>query len=365
MTFRESVDSSVIEAEGICIEIWEPDLIVIPKLDFTNSIGIPLQINVLITNNTTTPFPFINHLLMLEIVGVDAQALHPTRLIDRQLTISHYQGISIPPKQTIIRSLIAQISKANNGFEFQGSIYTSSKTQINPNSSWSFEPLQLKNYQLRFTYISPTEEFSFKDAATGDIITVESSEPELLTSSWVNLRLVEFAEANKKAVEVDGIRFETLVPQPTINVAFTQPEINISVQIGMQITNNTLTPFRFTSFDSLIPFLIGADSLIPSQSYGGSHGWVLPRESDFQLVLPGSSATFFPKVHLVRQTDNCLKLRVSGGGRTSWTFNDLKPGKYQVGLTYRSLTDKPDLLFEDLWVGMVSTPFVEFHLVES
>ena len=364
MTFPEPVERNMIEADGIRIEIWEPELIVIPRPKNTNSVGIPLQINVLISNNTHTPFPFVNHLLMLEMVGADAQVIHLTRLIDRKLTTSPYRGISIPPKRAIVRSLSGKLSKANNWFDFQASIYTYSTIPINPDSSWSFETLQLGTYQLRFTYINPSEEFSFKDLATGQIITVEKKEAELLTSPWVNLRLVEPVETNKNAVEVDGIRFETLVPQPTISVSLTQPDFNISVQIGMQITNNASTPLRFTSFDSLIPFLIGADGLIPSQSYGGSHGWVLPKESDFRLVMPGSNVAFFPKVHLVRQADKLLKLIVPSGGRGSWKFNDLKLGKYQVGLTYRSLTDKPDLLFEDLWMGMVSAPFVEFHLVE-
>lgn len=224
--------------------------------------------------------------------------------------------------------------------------------------------MQQGTYQLRFTYINPSEEFSFKDIAKGDIITVESSESELLISPWVNIRLAEPAEDNKKVVEVDGIRFETLVPQPIISVSLTQPDFEISVQIGMKITNNTLTPVRLTSFESLIPFLVGADGLISSQSYGSSHGWVLPKESDFQLVTPGKSLALFPKINLVRQVDGLLKLTVFGGGRSSWKFNDLKIGRYQVGLTYRSLTDKPDLLFEDLWMGMVITPFVEFYLVE-
>lgn len=176
MTFGESVDSSIIEGHGILIEIGEPDLIVMPRPEMASNVGIPIQINVLITNNTATPFPFVNHLLMLELVGSDAQTVHTTRLIDRQLTISPYRGILIPPKKTIIRSFIAKLSKANTWLQLQGSIFESSIVQINPGSSWSFEPLQQGTYQLRFTYTNPSEEFSFKDIANGDTIAVESSE---------------------------------------------------------------------------------------------------------------------------------------------------------------------------------------------
>jgi hypothetical protein len=96
----------------------------------------------------------------------------------------------------------------------------------------------------------------------------------------------------------------------------------------------------------------------------GILGWANPRESDFHLVMPGENITFFPNARLVWLAAGLFKLIISGGGRANWSFNNLNLGTYQIQLRYRSLTAESDVLFEDLWMGMVSTPFIEFCLVQ-
>lgn len=364
MTELEFFDNDAAEVDGIRMEIWEPDLIVLPIPENRLDANTPVQINVFITNNTPTTFAFVYGILTPELVEPGGQALHSQKLIDEQIPTSQYDGIGIPPKRSLVRCLIAKLSWQNNLLQLQASISDSRRIPTGSDNFWSFGSLQLGTYQLRFTYLSPKGEFLFADAHTGDISRVESAETEPLATPFVNLRLVEPVGSDKSAVEVGGIRFETVIPERRLSTPLIQPNVKIPVQIGIQITNNTSTPFRFSSFDTLIPELIGADGLIPRQNFGGSTGWKTPRESDFQLAMPGESVTLFPKAHLVWQADGLLNLIVPGGGRACWKFNDLKLGTYQMQLTYRSPTEKPDLLFEDLWMGMVHTPFVEFHLVQ-
>lgn len=364
MTSFESNGSNAVEADDISMEIWEPDLIVLPIPDNRLDADIPVQINVFITNNTPTPFPFIYGILSPELVGEDGLELQPQKLIDRQISTSQYDGISIPPKRSLVCSLIAKLCWQNNLLQLQATISNHPQVPINPETSYFFEPLQLGSYQLRFTYLSPNGEFLFFDSHTGDINRVKSSVPEPLATPFVHLRLVEPVGSYKNAVEVDGIRFKTVIPERKLTVPLIGPNIQIPVQIGMQITNNTSTPFRFSSFDTLIPELVGADGLVMRQSAGGVLGWANPTESDFHLVMPGQNITLFPNVSLVWLADGLFKLIVPGGGRANWSFNNLKLGTYQIQLRYRSLTAESDVLFEDLWKGMVSTPFVEFCLVQ-
>ena len=242
--------------------------------------------------------------------------------------------------------------------EVQATISKSFQVPINLEYTWSFKPLQLGTYQLRFTYSSP------RGLHTGNIGSKEGSAIELLASPWASLRLVEPVGTDNSSVEVDSIRFKTVVPEQISIKPSTQPDSAIPVQLGMQITNNTSTPFHFIVFDSLIPQLMGVDSSIPCLRTGGGNAFKAPLESDSHLALPGESVTLFPKAHLIWQKDGLLKLIVFGRGTTCWLFSDLKPGTYRIQMIYRSPTNESDRVFEDLWMGMVHTPFVEFHLIQ-
>ncbi|MDZ7959898.1 MAG: hypothetical protein RMY34_18780 [Aulosira sp. DedQUE10] len=355
------------EADGIQMEICEPNLIVLPITENRTSANTCLQINIAITNNTPIPFPFVYGILTPELLTPNGQALNPQKLIDRQITPSRYNGIAIPSKKTLSCYLIAKLSWQNNLLQLQATISYSSQVPINPDYFWSFEPLQLGTYQMRFTYLSPQEEFLFFDAHTAAISQIQASVTSLLATPWVNLQLVEPMESNNNEVQVDSVRFETVVPEQIWTISHSQlSDASSSVQIGLRITNNTSISQRFCSFTTLIPALMGADGCILAQNLGGgSHGWVGAGESDYHLLEPKESVTFFVSAHTERQNDGLLNLIVDGTGYGYWSFNGLKLGTYQVRLAYRSRTNPLDIeLFEDIWRGMVHTPFVEFCLVQ-
>lgn len=356
------------QSDDISLETWEPNLIVLPIPENKANASIPLELRVFITNNTTTTFPFIEGILTPEL-RQEGKRLQPEKLIDSQIETHPYKGIGIPPKQSLVRSLRAKLFWQNHSLQLQTTI--SGEYSKDVYHQGVFQDLQAGTYQLRFTYSSPEGEFLFFDSNTKSISPVEVAQREPLVTPWATLKLVKPVEANKSAVEVDGICFETVVPETIVKVPLTQPDVDVSVQIGMKITNNTSTPYRFVLFDSLIPELSGAEGLIPCLRTGGSAGWLSPIESDCSIAMPGESVTLFPKAHLIRQANRLWQLIVPGRARSCWLFNDLKLGTYQIQLTYRSLTfgdmfeDEWINFYQDAWIGRVYTPFVEFHLVQS
>ncbi len=363
MTDFNSSDNNTVEQKGIEIEIWEPDILVVPVPNNSTNATTFVEIHLEITNNKPKLFTFIDKYLTPEFFTVDDKEICPQKTSDIQIATNYYKGIAIPQNRAIVRSFMAKLFWQNNCLQLQMSLFYATTTIIDPEKIYLFEPLRLGTYQLRFIYLSPGYNFLLKDSPTAEIIRVEESERSLFVSPTMNLRLIEPVPHHKNRVEVDGMCFETLVPEPSLRVLLTASPAEIPVQIGMKITNNTSTLFRFILFDTLIPQLIGENGMIPRLACGGSLGWVIPQESDLQLVKPGESITLFLKASLTRQANNLLSLIVSGGGRSCWKFNDLAFGTYQIHLTYRSLTEKLEFLCEDLWVGMVNTPFVEFRLI--
>ena len=368
MTSVELNDGNIFNVDSIHMKIWEPNLIVLPIPNNTVNANTSLQIAIGITNNTLIPFPFFCDQLTPEILTSSGKPLHPQKLINPQITPNIYNSIAIPSKQTLLCYLIAKFSWQNDLFQLQWTICTRFQFSTNTNHTWFFETFPLGTYQLRLIYNSPTGEFIVLDVQTGDNIRCKCSLIEPIITTFVNVRFIEPVETDNKAVSVDSIRFETIVPEQIWSISLSNwPKVSPSIEIGIRITNNSSISERFCSYTTLIPVLLGEDGLILGQKLGGgSHGWAGPKESDYYLVKPGESVNFFIIAHIQRQTDGLLNLIVNGTGRGYWSLDGLKLSVYQLQLTYRSLTNPLDVgLFEDFWRGMVHTPFVEFCLVQS
>jgi hypothetical protein len=353
--------------DGIILEIQEPNLIVLPSKNNRSKTSACLKINIAITNKTLIAFPFVYGILTPELLSHDGQEVNSQKLINTQIVPSRYHGIAIPYQKTLSCYFIAKLFWDNNLLKVQAAITHFPQFPINLDYFWAFEPLQLGTYQLRFSYLSPKGEFLFFDTNTAEISQVKASITNVLTTSWVSIQLLEPLGFSHNAIELDRIRFETVVPEQIWKISRSNNlEAHSSIQIGLCITNNTSVSQRFCSYNTLIPALLGADSLILGQNLGGgSHGWFAPRESDFYLVMPRESIVFFVSAYIEKQTDGLLNLIIHGTGYGYWSLKGLALGSYQLRLAYRSLIHPFDIdLFEDLWKGMVHTPFVKFCLVQ-
>lgn len=144
-----------------------------------------------------------------------------------------------------------------------------------------------------------------------------------------------------------------------------------SVQIGIRITNNTLTPLRFSFYFTLFPELVNAHRPIP---LGG--GWISlssPLESDYPLAMPGESLTFFPNIEIFWIWGNQFGISIPSGNGGEWIFHPVKPGNYQFRFLYNNKNEKETMyssvsrdmnLIEGIWTGEVLTPFVELNLAQ-
>ncbi len=377
MTFRSN-DRSRIRSDGLELKIAEPQPIGISIPDNRSGIAVPVSFSVSVTNNTTAPIPFILYdALIPEIIGPDGQKLHRTAPINK-LDGGEYSGNLVGVTEQISTSVEARLFWQNNLLQLTFPPDSElEKQQINLDRSWSFDTVEPGRYQIRFIYENPTGTISYADPLTF-LQTRQRTKIEVTGTSnsateFATFSLLQPAGDRKNAVQLDGISLETFIPEPVLTVPKNSRNVRNPVQIGMRVTNNTLAPFYFSFYESFTPDLVMPDGQIQQQK-GYNYDWARgPKESDFLLVAPGKSVTFFPEIALSltqRGTFSLLVTNTSGG----WGgFDPLKPGKYQIRFKYantidtvhrttpteKSIENRP---IEKVWTGRVDTPFVEFRI---
>jgi len=373
-----------IRSDALELKIDEPQLmgISIPDHDKQSGVNVPVKFTVSVTNNTKAPIPFIDDdSLIPEIIGPDGQALHRKEPINRQVGSGEYRGKLVGVGEETFTSLGGRLSWQNNLLQLILHRATYDESPIDLDKSWSFDTVGPGEYQFRFTYETPTGTMLYIDPLTflqtRQETRIEVTGTGELATPFANFRLLEPVGDNKNAVEVDGILFETFIPKPLLTVINRNksPKAENYSQIGMRITNNTLTPFYFSFYGTFTPQLVMPDGQVLEGLY--SSDWMRgPEESDFLLVTPGKSVTFFPSTSLVWSKHDQFSLYVSNGYGGACSFDKLKAGIYQLRFTYKNTTDpteKTDFtgepledwlieIIEKVWNGQVDTPFVEFRL---
>jgi len=185
--------------------------------------------------------------------------------------------------------------------------------------------------------------------------------------------------SDNNAVEVDGVRFETILSDRLLTVPIKRTKQNdrTSVVLGLSITNNTSTPYSFSCFQ-FIPEIITSDSQNINRGYQAD-GVGVRDASDIHLTIPGKSVTFpetaecswhrrYPKK---RKQDRDLSFFMPFTNREYWGFHLPSTGNYSIRFKdevtneevncYDELIDKQCLKM--VWVGQVFTPFIEFCIV--
>lgn len=89
--------------------------------------------------------------------------------------------------------------------------------------SWFFNSLQPESYQFRFIWGNYGDSKSSSDPQTREIVSAVQ-----LATQFVNLRLVEPVGSYNSAIELNGIRFETLMPERVL----TLPEKNAVLRLA-------------------------------------------------------------------------------------------------------------------------------------
>ncbi|XZN93426.1 MAG: hypothetical protein ACM65M_11630 [Microcoleus sp.] len=378
MTSQGANNSNQVKQSGLLLEIREPQIIALAIPENKPGATAPLSFTVSVTNPTQAPIPFINDALIPEIRRPDGQKLHLKEPINRQVGSGEYRATLVRAGEQTVIPLDGRLSWQNNLLQLTGLKQTlpsayCGQIPIELDNSWYFESLGSGEYQLRFIYNSPTGNVLCLDPRTGQQKRIEVTETDKLTTPFVNFRLLQPVEDNKNAVEVDGIRFETFIPEPLLTVRNNKHNVINYVQIGMRITNNTPTPFYFSFYATFTPDIVMPDGRLERGCYNSD--WMrLPEESDFLLATPGKSVTFFPSITLSLSKRDKFSLLVTNGYGGYCPF-DLKPGIYQLRFRYENTSDiiqKTNLAresieslpIEKVWTGRVDTPFTEFRIAQ-
>lgn len=315
----ESTDSAV-EVNGIRVKVKElaPYLVLPIPQKAQERPSYPLALSIDLTNNTLTSIQAGFETLTPELTDPDGQVLLPQRA--RNELFGTWQSMCqlLKPGESLSLVPNIRLSWQNNLLQLGGL-----------GDFWYFNALEPGIYQLRFTYDSSGGTVSCLDQQTREVRTVEGLGTGRGVTNFVPLHIVQPVSIDSNTVEMDGIWFETVVPQRVLPIPANQPNASTPVSIGIRITNKTSTPRFFTYFDKLFPGLIGSDGK-QLQWEGGRAG---STAQGCPLVQPGESVTFFWNAKLSWQ-NNFLQLEGSDSFGSFWQFNALKPGRYQVGIDY-------------------------------
>lgn len=351
---------------GIVMRLRMPELVAIAIPEKKCGSTAPVELGISFKNNTSSPLPFIN--LVPELVAPDGQTLKRQEpetqrnswgLITRGLPI----GITLKGRLSW-RNNSLQLEIPTNSYHWEAPPITSE-------NSWTFNGLQPGIYKLRFVCDIPSREVLSSNPETRQLAELEEISIDKLATHEVNLRLVQPVEHDKGArVEIDGIRFKTLVQQ-VLSVPKKEPGTKEPVKLaGIRITNDTPNPVRFSFYVTVIPEIVRPDGQILFKGYFCD--WSRQaEESDFVLAMPGKDVTFFPKTALWWQPNDRIQLVIDAEDGGAYTFEVTELGTYKIQLNYVNAKASVKIYdqetknwkqIENIWMGMVTTPFVEFRL---
>ncbi len=239
MKSAELFDNNNDEANSILLEIWEPNLIVLPIPERTTGANISLRLWLKLINQTLKPWKIHpDGIIIPELIAPDG------KFLERELTTDNRENEANRPYQgdNLVNKVVYFISNLIDNFAKRGISWVSPKRgtfiSITANICWKKDLLQLKlltnryqalnssffdglkpeNYQLRFIYSSSSKIKPQSEKETLQARNIKQIKGDRLTTSFVNLRLVELTKPNDRAVEVDGIRFETILPETVLNL---------------------------------------------------------------------------------------------------------------------------------------------------
>lgn len=257
MISNESNSNDNFHVDGIQLRIRETNLIVlaIPEKRYNSNSFIDISVDLI--NNTSNPFHLNpKETLITEVLTLDGQAMQgemaPDELVYRGKEDVHSQssfGFRLSqfisnlihwfwkiPKRTFEPQLVnsrqgrtvtltLKLFWKSNLLQLQVTNSPSYSPIIFSllDKSWSFKALQPNTYQLRFLWGIPPSDGEF----SSDSETTQGISAGQLATQFVNFALIKPTGADRSAVEVDGIRFETLMPERVL----TLPEKSVAFKL--------------------------------------------------------------------------------------------------------------------------------------
>jgi hypothetical protein len=178
--------------------------------------------------------------------------------------------------------------------------------------------------------------------------------------------MIYFEPNNPNAIQVDGIQFETLVPERIYRIPKYGEET--SVQFGVRITNQTSTPYRF-DLPYVLPEILDPSRKVMQRDLN-KNATTAVEESDIPLISPGEILNFLIDAKCNWYHENYLRLLGNAIYGGIWIFWYSQPGKYQVRFTYENQLAKKKMItlkegrteIGGFWIGNIKTPFTTLML---
>ena len=154
-----------------------------------------------------------------------------------------------------------------------------------------------------------------------------------------------------------------------IAVSLPERSTTTTIRFGLWIINLSATPYRFHNYN-LMPTIQNRHGQLLDRGYGRNATKPVT-ESNYFVAEPQSSLTFWCNSSLGWCGDKfCLWGYESSGG--VWYFHDLDIGTYRACFTYENPSSTGKVqgrmgklrdMYDDLWVGKVTTPSIEFKII--
>jgi hypothetical protein len=173
--------------------------------------------------------------------------------------------------------------------------------------------------------------------------------------------MTTFESNSNNFVEVDGIRFETLIPQTMVRLPKYGEET--PVQFGVRITNQTSKPYRF-DLQRFLPEILNSDGEIMEVPLN-QNAFREVEKFDIPLLMPGESLEFLIDAKFNWYKQNILRFTGNANYGGIWICWNFQPGEYLIRLKYdNQLLTKKMLIspkgwtdIGEFWIGNIKTPF--------
>ncbi|MFQ4143730.1 hypothetical protein [Chlorogloeopsis sp. ULAP02] len=378
------------ESNGICIEVVNPNTLLFPTRIYPipknqNGVDVPIKLCVSINHNNSNYF-YLNPLqaFIPELLTSDGQIIQGDLVIEEGITNNQlnrlmesnhtrqFEWFTIRSKCRTTFSLTARLFWQDNSLQLKiPTIPDYVIGSITPNYFWYFKVLQPETYQLRLILNTDNKTTYVSRFNNSQERTVRETNSQILVTPWLNIRLVQPLSTDIYAIEIDGVLFKTDMPESVLAIPPMQSGAKTDINLGIRVTNNTSTAFRFYQAHSINVTLIDID--------GKEINWFsemvrpgLGKRTQYYLVQPRES-TFFDLEAMIFWRNGQLELAITNQARGLrdcgfYYFPGLKCDTlYRLQLIYhiseRSAKCPQEKVSETVWNGWLAMPFVEFRLV--
>jgi hypothetical protein len=396
----ESNDSNIVESDSIRIEIEAPEFIV-PLPENKPDVTATVLLNLCLTNNTSNPFRFKPYgTLIPELITLDGQIQNRQLTIQQQedkiqtnissvwgfkdkvtrfisnLTIQHERSQTIDTNYQLVEArwfrrfyIAARLCWKDNQLQLRVPATPEDfQNPTTPKYFWCFDALGAETYQLRFIYDPDNEprldpDLNITEARTGQEIALGQ-----LATPLVSLHLVQPVESDSHAIEVEGVQFKLEMTETVLTSPSLLPGAKKRVKLGIRAINNRPILLHFERLNAIYPILLDPNLKVVEPCGDLMRLWV-GNEPPYYSAKPGESVLFVLDGFLQRKFFK-LRLAIPNEAAGFWYYDDLKPGTYQLAFIYVYEVGQPlltphieDQSLEEVWIGSITTTFVEFRIV--